>query len=132
MVELSQVKGSDKGRHRGSCKPRVPEAQRLNRIKQQPIRSVWDNNICQMKHFTGLAQYMPRFLLSKKSALLLQRDQDKLERICLWHCHTSEVISGLWRRQRAASNVLQRFSLDLQHGVFLGFFLIHLSKVRMT
>lgn len=36
-----------------------------HRMKQQPIRSVWDNNICQMKHFTGLAQYMPRFLLSE-------------------------------------------------------------------
>jgi len=33
----------------GTC----PEARCLNRIKQQPIRSIWDNNVCQINHFTG-------------------------------------------------------------------------------
>lgn len=39
----------------GSC----PEARCLNRIKQQPIRSIWDNNICQMNHFTAWPDNCP-------------------------------------------------------------------------
>lgn len=53
----------------GSC----PEARCLNRIKQRPIRSIWDNNICQMNHFTGWPDSCPAFSYLEINPLVANR-----------------------------------------------------------
>lgn len=67
-----EVKGSEKGRHWGSW-AHVPKARCLNRIKQQPIRSIWDNNICQMKHLTGWPDKCPASSYLEISPLVANR-----------------------------------------------------------
>lgn len=50
-----------------------PEARCLNRIKQQPIRSIQDNNICQMNHFTGWRDNCPASSYLKINPLVANR-----------------------------------------------------------
>lgn len=53
----------------GKC----PEARWLNRIKQWPIQFIWDNNICQMNHFTGWPDSSPAFTYLEISPLVANR-----------------------------------------------------------
>lgn len=82
----------------GSC----PEARCLNRIKQQPIRSIWDNNICQMNHFTGWPDNCTASPYLEINPLVANRSGANLKGFAFgtvsWR---SEVVSGPRRRQRA-------------------------------
>lgn len=60
-----------------------PGARCCDGIKRQPIRSVWDNNICQTTSLASLISVLPLPSIYK-STLLSQTNQERLERDRLW------------------------------------------------
>lgn len=70
---LTGLNERSKSQRKGVAEEAVPEARCPNGIKQQPIRSNGDNNICQMKHLSGWPDKCPASPYQEISPLVANR-----------------------------------------------------------